>query len=75
MSTIKTIKSLEEIKNTIDQAIKSLEDGTNTKSAIKLMNIGLDKHLGKIVKDLGGDSWHYKKNNETAFELAMGEIS
>lgn len=74
MSATKTIKNLQEIKHTIDQTVKSLEEGQNLNSTMKLFNVGLDKHLGKIVKDLDGDAYHYKKSNETAWGLAMGDI-
>lgn len=74
MSNSRTIKNLQEIKNTIDQTIKNLDEGQNLNSALKLFNVGLDKHLAKIVKDLDGDAYHYKKSNETAWGLAMGEI-
>ena len=74
MSNTRTIKNLQEIKNTIDQTIKCLEEGQNLNSTMKLLNVGLDKHLAKIVKDLDGDAYHYKKSNETAWGLAMGDI-
>lgn len=70
-----TLKHLEEIKIILETTIKNISEGNDEKEALKIFNMGLDKQIGKLVKDLGGESYFFKGNNFTAWQLAMGEVT
>lgn len=70
----KTLKHLEEIQSIIANTVKTIQESGNEKEALKLMNKGLDKKLMNIVSDLNGESYFYKANNYSAWQLAMGEV-
>lgn len=70
----KTIKHLEEMRNIVESTIKTIQEGGNDKEALKILNKGLDKKLMNIVSDLNGESYFYKGNNYSAWQLAMGEV-
>jgi hypothetical protein len=70
----KTVKHLEELISITQSTIKTIQEGENEKDALKMFNKGLDKNLIKIVKEFGGESYFYKGNNYSAWQLAMGEV-
>lgn len=75
MSKTKTIKHLEELEYIIQTTKTKIDEGYDINEALKTMNIGFDKKLGAIVRDLGGESFYYNKSNATSFGLAMGVIT
>lgn len=71
----KSIKHLEAIVSTAQSTIRSIQEGGNEQEALKAFNKGLDKNLINIVKEFGGESYFYKANNYSAWQLAMGEVA
>lgn len=71
----KTVKHLEEIISIAQSSIKTIQEGGDEKEALTIFNKGLDKNLIKIVNEFGGESYFYKGNNYSAWQLAMGEVA
>lgn len=72
MNTI--IKELTLIRDTVELTMKNIESGKDINSAIRTLNISLDKQMARIAKARGGQTFFYKKNNETAWDLSMGDV-
>lgn len=69
-----TTKHLQEISAIASATIRLINEGKDEQEALKTFNKGLDKNLIKIVNELGGESYFYKGNNYSAWQLAMGEV-
>lgn len=68
------ISHLEAIISAAEVTIQKINKGENEKDALKTFNQSLDKNLIKIVTEFGGESYFYKGNNYSAWQLAMGEV-
>lgn len=71
----RSIKHLEAIVSIAQSAIRSIQEGGDEHEALTIFNKGLDKHLINIVKEFDGESYFYKGNNYSAWQLAMGEVA
>lgn len=71
----KSVKHLEAIASLAQSTIQTIQEGGNEQEALKIFNKGLDKNLIKIVNEFGGESYFYKGNNYSAWQLAMGEVA
>lgn len=70
----KIVSNLNEIQSIVATAIDEIHKGKSTRDALMYLASGLDKRMSKIVTELGGDPWQFKKTNETSLQLALGEV-
>lgn len=67
----KILRELEDLGRVVEQAISSLRSGQDDIGILEDLTKNVDKQFSKIVKNLGGDEWHFKKANETSLALAL----
>lgn len=70
----KSVKHLTEISNIVNETMQKIEKGSDEKETLKVFNKSLDKILINIVDEFGGESYFFKANNYSAWQLAMGEV-
>lgn len=71
----KSIKHLEAIVANAQEAIQNIQEGGNEQEVLKNLTKAIDKNFIKIVTEFGGESYFYKANNYSAWQLAMGEVT
>lgn len=70
----KSTQILKSLSETINNGIRDIENGANEQQVLRAINSAIDKQFAKIVKSFGGNDFFYKKNNTSAWDLAMGDV-